>query len=72
LQKKLPGLDTEVMCPQFKVKKPEGFTDEEFVAEVERKVFLMIGNYTHRDHEASLKILGHKGRVNCVFNEMKI
>jgi hypothetical protein len=68
----LPRLDHEVRSPIFNVKHPDGQTDEEIVAEVERKVVQMIGNYTHREWECTQKILKHPGCVNQVFDEMKI
>jgi deoxyribodipyrimidine photolyase-like uncharacterized protein len=43
----LHGLDHEVRSPKFNVKCPDGKTDEEIVAKVEKKVVQMIGNYTH-------------------------
>jgi hypothetical protein len=69
---KLPGLDYEVRSPKFNVKCPDGKTDEEIVAEVEKKVVQMIGNYTHREWECDKKIFKHQGRVNRVFDEMKV
>jgi hypothetical protein len=54
------------------VKCPDGQTDEEIVADVERKVVQMIGNYTHKEWDCTQKILKHTGRVNRVFDEMKI
>jgi hypothetical protein len=46
---KLPGLDYEVRSPKFNVKRPDGKTDEEIMAEVEKKVVQMISNYTHKE-----------------------
>jgi hypothetical protein len=45
-------------------------TDEEIVAEVERKVVQMIGNFTHKEWECAQRILKHQGLVNRVFDEM--
>jgi hypothetical protein len=47
-------------------------TDEEVVAEVERKVVQMIGNFTHKEWECAQRILKHQGRVNRVFDEMGV
>jgi hypothetical protein len=69
---KLHGLDCEVRSPKFNVKKPDGKIDEEIVAEVEKKVVQMIGNYTHKEWECAQKILKHQGRVNRVFDEMNV
>jgi hypothetical protein len=44
----LPGLDHQVRSPVFNVNRPEGQTDQEIVAVVERKIIQMIGNYTHK------------------------
>jgi hypothetical protein len=68
----LPELDYEVRSPKFNVKRPDGKTDEEIVAEVEKKVVQMIGNYTHREWECAQKILKHQGHVNRVFDEMNV
>jgi hypothetical protein len=59
--RKLPGLDFEMRSPKFNVKCPDGKTDEEIVAEIERKVIQMIGNYTHKEWECAQKILKHQG-----------
>jgi hypothetical protein len=68
----LPWLVHEVRSPIFNVKHPDGQTDEEIVAEVERKVVQMIGNYTHKEWECAQKILKHPGCVNRIFDELKI
>jgi hypothetical protein len=54
------------------VKRPEGKTDEEILAEIEKKVIQMIGNYTHKEWECAQKILKHQGRVNRVLEEMNV
>jgi hypothetical protein len=55
----LPGLDHDVRSPIFNVKRPEDKTDEEIVADVEKKVVQMIDNYTHKEWEFAQKILKH-------------
>jgi hypothetical protein len=42
------------------------------VAEVERKVVQMIGNFTDKEWECAQRILKHQGRVNRVFDEMGV
>jgi hypothetical protein len=42
------------------------------VAEVEKKVVQMIGNFTHKEWECAQRILKHQGRVNHVFDEMGV
>jgi hypothetical protein len=61
-----------VRSPIFNVKRPADKTDEEVVAEVERKVVQMIGNFTHKEWECAQRILKHQGRVNRVFYEMGV
>jgi hypothetical protein len=68
----LPGLDDDVRSPIFNVKRPKDMSDEEIVAEVERKVVQMIGNFTHKEWECAQRILKHQGRVNRVFDEMGV
>jgi hypothetical protein len=68
----LPGLDHDVRSPIFNVKRPTDKTDEEVVAEVEKRVVQMIGNFTHKEWECAQRIFKHQGRVNCVFDEMGV
>jgi hypothetical protein len=68
----LPGLDHDVRSPIFNVKRPEDKTDEEIVADVEKKVVQMIDNYTHKEWEFAQKILKHQGRVNRVYDDMGV
>jgi hypothetical protein len=68
----LPGLDQDVRSPIFNVKRPADKTDEEVVAEVERKVVQMIGSFTHKEWECAQRILKHQGQVNRVFDEMGV
>jgi hypothetical protein len=56
---KLPGLDYETRSPKFNVRRPEGKIDEKILAEIEGKVVLMIGNYTHKEWDCAQKILKH-------------
>jgi hypothetical protein len=42
------------------------------VAEVEKKVVQMFGNFTHKEWECAQTILKHQGRVNRVFDEMGV
>jgi hypothetical protein len=68
----LPGLDENVRSPIFNVKRPADKSDDEIVAEVEKKVVQMIGNFTHKEWECAQRILKHQGRVNQVFDEMGV
>jgi hypothetical protein len=68
----LPGLDDNVRSPIFNVKRPADMSDEKIVAEVERKVVQMIGNFTHKEWKCAQRILKNQGRVNRVFDEMGV
>jgi hypothetical protein len=68
----LLGLDQNVRSPIFNVKRPVDKTDDEVVAEVEKKVVQMIGNFTHKKWECAQRIFKHQGRVNRVFDEMGV
>jgi hypothetical protein len=68
----LPRMDDDVRSPIFNVKRPKDMSDEEIVAEVEKKVVQMIGNFTHKEWECAQRILKHHGRVNRVFDEMGV
>jgi hypothetical protein len=68
----LPELDDNVRSPIFNVKRPADMSDDEIVAEVEKKVVQMIGNFTHKEWECAQRILKHQGRVNRVFDEMGV
>jgi hypothetical protein len=48
-----PGLDQDVRSPIFNVKHPQDKTDEEIVADIEKKVVQMIGNYIHKEWECA-------------------
>jgi hypothetical protein len=68
----LLGLDENMRSPIFNVKRPADKTDDEVVAEVEKKVVQMIGNFTHKEWECTQRILKHQGRVNRVFDKMGV
>jgi hypothetical protein len=61
-----------VRSPIFNVKRPADKSDEEIVANVEKKVVQMIENFTHKKWECAQRILKHQGRVNRVSNEMGV
>jgi hypothetical protein len=61
-----------VRSPIFNIKRPADKTNEEVVAEVEKRVVQIIGNFTHKEWECAQRILKHQGRVNRVFDEMGV
>lgn len=71
-KKKIPNIDLEDKFPKFGVKKPDGFSNAEYVAEIERQAVLLIGNYLLKEHESAMQVLKHGGRINRVFDEMKV
>jgi hypothetical protein len=42
------------------------------MADVEKKVVQMIGNFTYMEWECAQRILKHQGRVNHVLDEMGV
>jgi hypothetical protein len=57
----------EVPFPKFGTKLREGQSADAFMLEVEKKITLMLGEYTMNEYKALVK---HKRRINCVFSEV--
>jgi hypothetical protein len=60
----------EVPFPKFGIKLREGQSADAFMVEVEKKVNLMIGEYTMNDYKAYKFLVKHKRRINRVFTEV--
>jgi hypothetical protein len=60
----------EVPFPKFGVKLREGQSVDAFMVEVEKKVNLMIGEYTMNEYKAYKFLVKHKRRINRVFTEV--
>jgi hypothetical protein len=60
----------EVPFPKFGIKLREGQSADAFMIEVEKKVNLMIGEYTMNEYKAYKALVKHKRRINRVFTEV--
>jgi hypothetical protein len=60
----------EVPFPKFGIKLREGQSADAFMLEVEKKVTLMIGEYTMNEYKAYKAFVKHKRRINHVFSEV--
>jgi hypothetical protein len=60
----------EVPFPKFGTKLREGQSADAFMVEVEKKVTLMIGEYTMNEYKAYKALVKHKRRINRVFTEV--
>jgi hypothetical protein len=55
---------------KFGIKLREGQSAEDFMLEIERRVTLMIGEYTMNGYKAYKALVKHKRRINRVFSEV--
>jgi hypothetical protein len=60
----------EVPFLKFGIKLREGQSADAFMVEVEKKVNLMIGEYTMNEYKAYKFLVKHKRRINRVFTEV--
>jgi hypothetical protein len=60
----------EVPFPRFGLELRENQGADEFMAEVEKKVNTMIGEYTTNEYKAYKNLVKHKKRINRVFSEI--
>jgi hypothetical protein len=59
----------EVPFPMFDIKLRDGQSADDFMVEIEKRVTLMIGEYTMNEYNAYKFLVKHKRRINCVFTE---
>jgi hypothetical protein len=60
----------EVPFPKFGIKLREGQSADDFMVEIEKRVTLMIGEYTMNEYRAYKALVKHKTRINRVFTEV--
>jgi hypothetical protein len=60
----------EVPFPKFGIKLREGQSADAFMVKIEKKVNLMIGEYTMNEYKAYKALVKHKKRINRVFIEV--
>jgi hypothetical protein len=59
----------EVPFPKFGLQLRDGQNVDDFMLEIERRVNLMIGEYTMNEYKAYKSLVKHKKRINQVFSE---
>jgi hypothetical protein len=60
----------EVPFPKFVIQLRDGQSANDFMLEIERRVNLMIGEYTMNEYKAYKALVKHKRRINRVFSEV--
>jgi hypothetical protein len=60
----------EVPFPKFGLQLRDGQSADDFMLEIERRVNLMIGEYTMNEYKAYKNLVKHKKRINRVFFEV--
>jgi hypothetical protein len=60
----------EVPFPKFGLQLRDGQSADDFMLEIERRVNLMIGEYTMNEYKAYKNLVRHKKRINRVFSEV--
>jgi hypothetical protein len=60
----------EVPFPKFGIKLREGHSADAFMVEIEKRVNLMIGEYTMNEYKAYKALVKHKKRINRVFTKV--
>jgi hypothetical protein len=60
----------EVPLPKFGLQLRDGQSAHDFMLEIERRVNLMIGEYTMNEYKAYKNLVKHKKRINRVFSEV--
>jgi hypothetical protein len=60
----------EVPFPKFGIKLREGQSVDDFMLDVEKRVTLMIGEYTMNEYKTYKALVKHKRKINRVFSEV--
>jgi hypothetical protein len=60
----------EVPFPKFGIKLRENQSADAFMIDIEKRVNLMIGEYTMNEYKAYKALVKHKKRINRVFTEV--
>jgi hypothetical protein len=60
----------EVPFPKFGIQLRDGQSTNNFMLEVERRVNLMVGEYTMNEYKAYKALVKHKRRISPVFSEV--
>jgi hypothetical protein len=62
--------DQKVPFPKFGIKLREGQSAKDFMDEVEKKVNVMVGEYTMNEYKAYKALVRHKKKINRIFSEV--
>jgi hypothetical protein len=62
--------DQKVPFPKFGIKLREGQSAEDFMDEVEKRVNVMVGEYTMNEYKAYKNLVKHRKKINRVFSEI--
>jgi hypothetical protein len=62
--------DQKVPFPKFGIKLREGQSAKDFMDEVEKRVNVMVGEYTMNEYKAYKALVKHKKKINHVFSEI--
>jgi hypothetical protein len=60
----------KVPFPKFGIKLREDQSADAFMNEVEKRVNIMVGEYTMNEYKAYKALVKHRKRINCVFSEV--
>jgi hypothetical protein len=62
--------DQKVPFPKFGIKLHEGQSTEDFMDKVEKRVNVMVGEYTMNEYKAYKALVKHRKKINRVFSEV--
>jgi hypothetical protein len=62
--------DQKVPFPKFGIKLRDGQSAEDFMDEVEKRVNMMVGEYTMNEYKAYKNLVKHRKKINRVFSEI--
>jgi hypothetical protein len=62
--------DQKVPFPKFGIKLREGQSAEDFMDEVEKRVNVIVGEYTMNEYKAYKALVKHRKKINRVFSEV--
>jgi hypothetical protein len=62
--------DQKVSFPKFGIKLREGQSAEDFMDEVEKRVNVMVGEYTMNEYKAYKNLVKHRKKINRFFSEI--
>jgi hypothetical protein len=62
--------DQKVPFPKFGIKLREGQSAKDFMDEVEKRVNVMVGEYTMNEYKAYKALVKHKKKINRIFSEV--